>query len=487
MATKYQVVTVTETQSWTLFLRQLHISSGVWASFFIAGLCIGAPTVFVPQLRNQPNSSEVINDEIASWIYTLPNLSAIPWVFIIPIYTHCTGRKAPFLTGVIGLFITNIIMYFSSQPYHIFIAEVIQGFVNAGNAAFLILIIPEYCSHKYRTIFLNIQSTSFYWGIWASNAIGTYLNWKYISVLGIISSIYPMTVSFYPESPHWLASKKRFKDCEKSHRWLRGTSEESEKELQDLIDSHKDGYGQKCKTKRLNLSTVVRTAKCKQFYMPLLLSILLGAQYNFSGKFVCSIYIIDIIKRMSGNEHAAYMGMLILDAVTIFGMYIGCLLTNKFKSRTLYFNLAFLSIALMFVISLYLFLAKLGIVQENATVSLCLLIAYSIPITCGPGMISMSIYSEIIPIRYQAISYVITSFIFISTCTILLKVSPIIFMELGIHGLFLFFGITCGILTVLLYIYLPETRNKTLLEIEQCFKDKKVSTEASSELISIIR
>ena len=34
----------------------------------MAGLCIGAPTVFIPQIRKEANSTDIIDDELASWL-----------------------------------------------------------------------------------------------------------------------------------------------------------------------------------------------------------------------------------------------------------------------------------------------------------------------------------------------------------------------------------------------------------------------------------
>jgi hypothetical protein len=46
--------------------------------------------------------------------------------------------------------------------------------------------------------------------------------------------------------------------------------------------------------------------------------------------------------------------------------------------------------------------------------------------------------------------------------------------SLGIHGLFLLFGISCLICTIFVYLYLPETQGRTLEQIEDYFRQRNV-------------
>lgn len=109
---------------------------------------------------------------------------------------------------------------------------------------------------------------------------------------------------------------------------------------------------------------------------------------------------------------------------------------------------------------------------KNNYVSIVLLMIYSFSISCGPLILSLSIYGEVIPIKFQATCYMITGLTFAICYSILIKLTPTIFASFGIHGTFLFYCVTCGICTVYLYVYLPETKNKTLEEIELFFSTK---------------
>ncbi|CAK1595786.1 unnamed protein product [Parnassius mnemosyne] len=459
----------------TYFLRQLLVSSAVWAHYFVTGLFFGTPTVLIPQMRREANSTEAVGEEIGSWLCSVFGFSAIPWVFIIPLTITKLGRKIPFIIACVNIFAALIAMYYSYTPMQILMSEILQGMNHATNVTLAVVIISEYTSPKYRGIFLTIKSATFFWGIWISNAIGTFFHWKCIPLFGMVCAGYTMISVFWPESPYWLADKGRFEECRKAHRWLHGSNENSILEVETLIASQTE-YLKSCDSRKRNwtFSSILHTITCKQFYKPILLSILMVSQYHLSGKYVCSMYVIDIIKRITKSESTAYTGMLILDGVTVLGMYVGCFLSKILKRRTLFLGSSTVGITFLFIIALYLYLIKLSIIGENNIVSILLLISFSVPISCGPMIMTTSLYGEIIPLRFKTACYLITALMSEIYSTSFLKIAPLIFKTFGTHGTFLFYGIASGFFTVLLYIFLPETKDKTLQEIEYYFKSKEV-------------
>ncbi|KAJ8724215.1 hypothetical protein PYW08_015689 [Mythimna loreyi] len=91
-----------EREKWKPFLRQLLICSGVWTSVFLYGLGVGAPTVFIPQIRKEANNTEFITDDMASWITSVYGFSGFPFVLILSIVTRFVGRKIPFIIAQIA-------------------------------------------------------------------------------------------------------------------------------------------------------------------------------------------------------------------------------------------------------------------------------------------------------------------------------------------------------------------------------------------------
>lgn len=405
------------------------------------------------------------------------SFSGFPFVLILSILTKFIGRRIPFIIAVLDTFAAFTVLYISSNVTHILISEIMQGLFSASQIVIAIMIMTEYVSPKYRGIFLTIKSTTLYCGIWTSNALGTFFHWKTIPLLGMACALYTLTtVIMWPESPYWLASRGRFKECAASHRWLKGCDEESEKELEALIHSQKE-YIANCDTRKLSTKDRVtdffKTIKSKEFYKPTVLSLLTGTLGVCSGKLVFALYAIDILKKITNSESTAYVAMLILDGITVLSMYGGCVLSKYLKRRTLLLVASTVGVIFLFILSLYTYLINLKLISENKYVSILLLVAFSIAVSCGPMIMSVSVYGELIPIRSRNLSVCLIALFGKLIVALALKIAPMIFRNFGLHGTFFSFGISSSIIILILYKYLPETKDKTLQQILDCIKGVK--------------
>ncbi|XP_075975997.1 trehalose transporter 1-like protein [Anticarsia gemmatalis] len=478
------------TKSAVPFLRQLYVCTVATSIYFVLGLCFGAPTVFIPQLRKE-NSSEPLTEDMASWLSSVVGYSSMPWVIILPILTRLIGRKIPFLIVTVLTLVSFIVFYCSTSATHLLISEILQGVTLASNMTVLICIITEYSSPRYRGVFMMIESSIFFWGVWIANVTGTFSHWRNIAIIAFVCCLYSLTAVIMPESPSWLAMTGRFDECAAAHHWLKGYDKESEDELKNLIRSQKE-YLKKCAARKKSktccrIDVIKETLTTKGFYLPLLLSMAVMSLYHFSGKLVCSMYAIDLISAITDNESAAYTGMLILDAVTILGMQIGCVLSKLVNRRTLLLSSSFVGILFLFIISLYLYLIRISAVAENKIVSIVLLTLFSVSITCGPMIMPSTIFGEIIFLRYKSSSLLILTLFSELLMATVLKLSPHIFRVLTLPGAFLFYGLSASVFAIILYKYLPETKDKTLQEIENYFKDSHEIAEDAGEAFVMVK
>ncbi|XP_063628329.1 facilitated trehalose transporter Tret1-2 homolog [Cydia splendana] len=465
-----------DSKKWRSLIRQIFICSGLWTMYFTPGLFLGVPPVYIAQSRKISNSTEAVSAEMASWISSVFGYAAIPWVLILPLITQRFGRKVSFYFVTISSIASHSLLYCSTTLTEFFISEIITSITFASHTTLLMQVIAEYTSPRYRGVFLTLKGASMFWGIWIGNIIGTFYHWKYVGLIGLVCSVYCGTALFWPESPYWLASKRRYQECTEAHYWLKGYGTESRKELEMLINNKKN-YNENTLRKRTlkfnkgfsELQSVIFT---DEFYKPMLLTLTLYLLYYCSGKLVCNMYVLEIVTELTASESAAYLTMLVLDGVTVFGMYIGCLLSRIVKRRTLLFTCASNGVLFLYTVSLYLYLIKLEILEKNNIIIISLLTGFSICITIGPMLLLSTICAEIVPQKYNQLACCMVGLIDKIIFSIVLKLSPSLFRALGIHGSFLFYGVSSNIFVLILYKYLPETKDKTLQEIGNSFKNK---------------
>ncbi|XP_013192373.2 facilitated trehalose transporter Tret1 [Amyelois transitella] len=459
--------------SWKFLIKQILICISPWTLFFVAGLCFGTPTVMIPQLRAEANSTNAVSEEMVSWLSSAYGYSALPWDVMLPVLSEIYGRKIPFMISSVVAVIGFVIWYFSTNVVSILIAEITVGVLVSVNFTQSMLIISEYSSPKYRGVFLTIKSATFYWGFFVANIIGTFSHWRNIVIVALVCLSYSFSSFLWPNSPYWLASRGRFEECTAAHRMLKGTSDEAEKELKEIIMSQKI-YLRNC-TARSNrrdctrIMSSIRLFSDKPVYKPILLSLILLSMFVLSGKLVCHVYAVQILKKITGNNSNAYRGMLILDGVSIIGMYIGCYFSKILRRRVMLFTATSCSASFLLILSLYLYLIKLNYIVDSSILCIVLLTIFYISVSCGPMILSTSIFAELIPLRCKALAVIIVVFAHNILSSTVLKLSPFLFKTAGMHGAFIFYGVSVFICLIILYIFLPETKDKTLMEIEDYF------------------
>lgn len=277
------------------------------------------------------------------------------WIIVLIICTHRFGRKKPMIVTAANALCGFIILYFSKNINHVFISQLVQGLTNATFATTSYLVALEYTSPRYRGRFMGVFTATFFWGMLVANAIGTFFNYRNIALLGIACAIFNfIALLFIPESPYWLAIKGKYDECTRVHRWLKGQDDEAEKELNELIKLQKESKQTVIKIKKSYIAYINKYTKLlkePEIYKPILLNILLTIAYQLSGKLICAVYALEIMKKVTETELQAYIGILILDSFTVAGMYGGSYLTGVMKRRTLFIGASTIAALFLFLMS----------------------------------------------------------------------------------------------------------------------------------------
>lgn len=376
------------------------------------------------------------------------------------------GRRASHILVAICFTAGWTIIGFAHNIYFILIGRFITGLCQGWLGPLGPVFIGEISAPSYRGFFLAGCSLAIAVGVLMSHLFGTFLHWSYASLL---CGLFPLTggiiLYFAPESPAWLASQNRIEECITSFRWYRGTSPAMKMELDKIIAEQT-----KRDTSRSKISMLKTNIKKPEFWKPLTIMMMFFIMTQLSGVNVISAYTTELMKGLIGhkNKTNTYTAMLSIDVLRCVSLLVACvLLKSKGRRPMAMFSGIFTSLSLI-VLATYMYFVDSR--HSSPVITLGLMTVYMIVSNFGVVPLPWNMVGELFATETKGlgsgISVMMTSIAYFAT----IKTAPGMFESIGHHGTYLFYGISTLVGTIFLFFCLPETRGKTLLQIEEHFR-----------------
>lgn len=449
--------------------KQTLASAAVILMTFTAGLTSGYSAILLPQLK----SSDTIpcDESTASWIAAMAALPMAPGCLIGGWLMEKFGRRnahymvcAPFLLGWILIAAANNLALILLGR---FFTGLCVGLIGPLGPVF----ISETSSPQLRGIFLAGISLAIAFGIFVSHLIGTYVHWQWTAIVCCIFPILSVILlSMIPESPTWLISKGQIEDGVKAFSWLRGYDDEARAELKGIIDKRKAADLEPVPTFREKINSL----KSPELMKPLFIMIVFFVTCQFSGVNAVAFYSIEIIEKAVGKGIDHYMAMLAIDSLRTVMSVVACITCKKYGRRPLCMISGIFTALSMVGLSMFLYWTD-GKPTNLTWIPLSCLMAYICAISIGLVPLPWMMCGEVFPLRVRGLGSGISSATTFVSFFIVVKTAPGMMTNLGEVFTFLFYGIIALIGTGILYFILPETKGKSLQEIEDKFKSGKIS------------
>lgn len=331
--------------------------------------------------------------------------------------------------------------------------------------------ISETSSPQLRGIFLAAISLAIAFGIFVSHLIGTWVHWQWTAIICCIFPIISVILlSLIPESPTWLISKGQIEDGVKAFNWLRGYDEEARAELKAIIDKRKTADLEPTPTLREKIESL----KSPELIKPLFIMIVFFITCQFSGVNAVAFYSIEIIEKAVGKGIDHYVAMLAIDLLRTVMSVVACVTCKKYGRRPLCLISGVFTALSMVGLSMFLYWTD-GKPTNLTWIPLSCLMAYICAISIGLVPLPWMMCGEVFPTKVRGLGSGISSATTFVSFFIVVKTAPGMMSDLGEVFTFLFYGIVALVGTGILFFILPETKGKSLQEIEDKFKSGKIS------------
>ncbi|GBP66540.1 Facilitated trehalose transporter Tret1-2 homolog [Eumeta japonica] len=451
---------------------QTVVSLGVFMMTLGAGATAGFSAVLIPQLQDAGNAEEYSTETI-SWVAGIASFPLFFGNLISGYLMERLGRRMSLLMLSVPFVLGWIIIGLANEIYVILLGRFITGFCQGWLGPLGPVFVGEISSPDYRGFFLASLSLAIALGVFLSHLFGTILHWKFAAFLcGAFPLAAGMIMLFAPESPSWLASRGRFEECLTWFYWYRSRSDETKNEVDKMIAE------QTKRAQNIGKMTILKeNMKKPEFYKPLGIMITFFIITQLSGVNVICAYTPLMLKVFQSNKSTDYsfIAMLAIDILRCISMAAACVLLRKLGRRPMAIFSGTLTASSLLLLALYLLLLKLRIISiMSPLIAYGLMSIYIIVSNMGIVPLPWNMVGELFATATKGIgsgiSVMMTSIAFFGT----VKSAPALFEAIGYEGAYLFYGLSTLFGTVFLYFYLPETKNKTLLQIEEYFRGNNI-------------
>lgn len=297
--------------------------------------------------------------------------------------------------------------------------------------------------------------------------LGAITSWRNVAFCGIILPIVTLIGTLIiPESPIWLLRNGHIEKAYQSFLWLRGDANIARNELNENLS--------RINQERIATQNSAQITSYRDFLQPSVgkpIAIIFAfiLLFNLTGTYLIIYYAIDILSQVDLTI-SPYKGNVILSLVRLIVTVGFCWLFTRVKRRNIYLIAGIGSTLSTLILATYLHYEELFPSETMklwlAGSLLLVFIATNTGFMIAPGFMT----GEMLPakIRGRLAGYIYTYFSIVTI--ILTKFFPNLNEHIGLIGIILVFGLASLATTALIYFMVPETKGKSLLQIERYFQ-----------------
>ncbi|MFA5650720.1 MAG: sugar porter family MFS transporter [Proteiniphilum sp.] len=277
------------------------------------------------------------------------------------------------------------------------------------------------------------------------------MGWRWMFWAPVLPSIIYLLLAFVvPESPRWLVSKEKYGKATDIFTRIvnRAYAEELVGEVQKSI-SH---VAEKIPLSRLFKGKALKIA---------VIGITIAILQQWCGINVVFNYAQEIFSAAGYSVSDMLFNIVVTGVVNVVFTFVGMYTVDKLGRR---------SLMLMGTIGLSIIYAALGAGYYFRLEGMIMLVLVVLAIACYAmtlAPVTWIVISEIFPTHLRAKGMAVSTFALWSASFVLTYTFPLLNNALGAYGTFWLYGVICVAGFLFIKAYLPETKGKTLEEIEE--------------------
>lgn len=433
---------------------------------FTAGLLFAWPSPSIPILIDK-NGPYRFTLEQCSYLTVIPPITCIVSSFFYAKIIDVIGRKYTVLFMAGPYMVSFILIAIADNIYIFYLSRAITGIADGGLFSAFPAYIGEITTPKIRGTWGNCLALYLYIGEAMINVIGGYTSVKTCAWICLIFPvIFLSTYSFMPETPYYYVMKGKKEDARKVLKTLR-RAQDVEAELQQIesdvnrqmseMGTWKDLFTMKSNRRALVAGVFLRWAQ------------------QLSGISCFAVYTQYIFKQAGGNLTATESAIIFQSTLAI-ATFVCSAFADKIGRRSCMAVSLISSSLVIGAVTAFLYIST---EHPEIDISMCRwvpllgMMLYVLTYSAGLGIVPTLMLGELFSASIKGKGLAVLTIVLSITVSVITKLFQIMEVNFGLYAPFAMFSVSCFVNTFFTYYFVPETKGKTLEEIQQGLRGNK--------------
>lgn len=233
------------------------------------------------------------------------------------------------------------------------------------------------------------------------------------------------------------------------------------------------------------LNHFIKIFRKQEFYKPIFIMAHVYTISQWAGVNLFAAYAVDVFNNVIGEDHNMPLQIISVDTQRIISNALSVYIITKIRRRTLLTTTVGIGIFAFLGIAIYSYFREIKMFNCSI-VGIILIHIHMFSIAAGTLPFCYIISGELFPLEYRSFASAISVVFHSMNFFVMTKTVQFLFKTIGLHGTYCLYA---GIITyclVILIIFLPETKDRTLQEIEDEFRGVSPRKRKADEITNFI-
>ncbi|KAJ8731794.1 hypothetical protein PYW08_014524 [Mythimna loreyi] len=464
-------------------LRQVLASFVANLGTVNTGMAFGFSATSLPQLRDKTTNPHLlhVSEDEATWIASLSSAGTPIGCILSGYLMDAIGRRKTLIITEVPLIIGWLLVAFAQNIPMIYTGRLLIGLGSGMVGAPARVYTCEVSQPHLRGMLGALASVGVSTGVLIQYVIGSMTTWN---VLAGISATIPILsllgMLLLPETPNYLLQQDQRARAESSLVKLRGSTCDVDGEIQRMIAFKEKNHVDPLHGFKETFKALMAPSALKPF---IILAVYFFV-YQWSGVNTITFYAVEVFDASSAAGDKYWMTKS-MGIVRLIFTIVGCILCRRCGRRILTFVSALGCGTTMIILAVYMYFVSFwkenNITPQHTWIPGVAIFLFTIFCTLGYLIVPWVMIGEVYPTQVRGIVGGMTTCAAHMSVFSVVKTFKVLVKHLNYYGVFGLYGSMSLLATIFFYFFLPETKGRTLQEIEDYFSGRTKSLTKRKE------